>query len=276
MSIEPLVILGCGFTGTAAAVPAFAGGRPVFATARTETTALRALRTMGLGLTVAPRLTAAMVEPMVDGADVLVTFPPDGETDEALAAVMGRARSVVYVSSTGVYGERVGRIDEETPTDAREPKAAARLRAETLWRDAGAVALRAAGIYGPGRGLHRRIIDGSFRLPGDGSRVVSRVHVDDLAAMALGCLERGPRGEVFVAADDAPVPQGEVVRGLCAWLGLPPPATVALSDAPETLRHDRAVINERVKRATGLRLRYPTWREGFAQCLSAEGVAFKR
>ncbi|MDB4932950.1 MAG: hypothetical protein JWM10_5434 [Myxococcaceae bacterium] len=276
MSLEPLVILGCGFTGTAAAVPAFAAGRPVAATARHESTALRALRTMGLDLHVTPQLTAALVAPLVDGADVLVTFPPDGATDEALAAVMGRARSVVYVSSTGVYGERVGRIDEETPTDARDPKAAARLRAETVWRDAGAVALRAAGIYGPGRGLHRRLIEGTYRVPGDGSRVVSRVHVDDLAAMALGCLEPGLRGQVFVAADDAPVPQGEVVRGLCGWLGLPWPAAVALTEAPETLRHDRAVINERVKRATGLRLRYPSWREGFAQCLTAEGVAFTR
>jgi len=66
------------------------------------------------------------------------------------------------------------------------------------------------------------------------------------------------------------------VRGLCGWLGLSPPASVALTDAPETLRHDRAVINARVRAATGLTLRYPSWREGFAQCLTAEGVAFTR
>ncbi|MDO9022209.1 MAG: NAD-dependent epimerase/dehydratase family protein [Deltaproteobacteria bacterium] len=276
MSIEALLVLGCGFTGTAAAVSAFAAGRPVAATVRTEGTSLRSLRTMGVDVVVAPALTAALVEPMADGADVLVTFPPDGVTDDALAAVMKRARSVVYLSSTGVYGDRVGRIDEDTPTDAREPKAAARLRAEGAWRDAGATVLRAAGIYGPGRGLHRRLIEGSYRVPGDGSRVVSRVHVDDLAAMALGCLDRGLRGQCFVAADDAPVPQGEVVRALCAWMGLPPPASVALTDAPETLRHDRAVINARVKAVTGLTLRYPSWREGFAQCLTAEGVAFTR
>lgn len=276
MSTEPLVILGCGFTGVAAAVSAFATGRPVTGTVRKEGTALRSLRTMGLDLLVAPQLTADLIAPRVEGADVLVTFPPDGRTDEALAAVMGRARAVVYVSSTGVYGERVGRIDEDTPTDAREPKAAARLHAETVWRDAGATVLRAAGIYGPGRGLHRRLIEGSYRVPGDGSRVVSRVHVDDLAAMALGCLARGLRGECFAAADDAPVPQAEVVRWLCAGLGLPWPPTVAVTDAPETLRHDRSVVNARVKAATGLTLRFPTWREGFAQCLAAEGVAFAR
>lgn len=275
MSIEPLAILGCGFTGTAAACVALAAGREVRATVRTEAAAAP-LRRIGAAVTVAPRLTGELVAPLVEGAEVLVTFPPDGDTDEALAAVMGGALSVVYVSSTGVYGERAGIVDEDTPTDAREPRAAARLGAEAAWREAGAVALRAAGIYGPGRGLHRRMLEGSYRVPGDGSRVVSRVHVDDLAAMALGCLDRAAPGACFVAADDAPVPQGEVVRWLCDALGLPWPASVALNEAPETLRHDRAAVNARVKAALGLALRYPTWREGFAQCLTAEGVAFRR
>jgi nucleoside-diphosphate-sugar epimerase len=274
MSMEPLLILGCGFTGTAAASRALAAGRPVRATVRSPEAA-RTLRVIGADVTVAPSLTAALVAPLAEGAEVLVSFPPDGVTDEALAKVMGGARSVVYVSSTGVYGERVGIIDEETPTDARDPKAAMRLAAETAWREAGATALRAAGIYGPGRGLHRRLIEGSYRVPGEGERVVSRVHVEDLAAMALGCLAAGLRGGCFVAADDAPVPQGEVVRWLCEGLGLPWPRSVALSEAPPTLRHDRTVLNARVKRALGLTLRYPSWREGFAQCLRAEGVPFR-
>ncbi len=275
MSDEPLVILGCGFTGLAAARKALAAGRTVRATVRSETGG-EALRALGIEAWVGERLTAEVVEALIgDGATVLATFPPDGVTDEAVAAATRRARAVAYVSSAGVYGERTGRIDEETPTDARDAKAEGRLRAETTWRDAGATALRAAGIYGPWRGLHRRLLEGSYRVPGDGSRVVSRVHVEDLAAMALGCLEKGLRGEVFVAADDAPVPQGEVVRGLCGWLGLALPASVALGDAPETLRHDRTVVNTRVKRVLGMTLTYPSWREGFAQCLAAEGVVVK-
>lgn len=275
MSDEPLVILGCGFTGLVAARQALAAGRRVKATVRGDEAAT-ALRAMGVEAWVEERLTADAVEGLVeDGAVVLATFPPDGVTDEAAAGATRRARAVAYVSSTGVYGERTGRIDEETPTDARGPHEAARLRAETVWRDAGATALRAAGIYGPGRGLHRRLLEGRYRLPGDGSRVVSRVHVEDLAAMALGCLERGLRGEVFVASDDAPVPQGEVVRGLCEWLGLAMPEAVPLTEVHETMRHDRSMVNARVKQALGMTLKYPSWREGFAQCLAAEGVAVK-
>jgi len=270
----PLVVLGCGFTGTAAAVSARAAGRRVVATVRTEREALAPLRALGIEVVVAPALRAELVASWVDGADVLVTLPPDGATDAAIAPATTRARAVVYVSSTAVYGARTGRIDEDTPTEPRDPLGVARLGAEALWRDAGATALRAPGIYGPWRGIHRRLLEGVHRVPGDGARVVSRVHVEDLAAMALACLERAPRGACFVAGDDAPVPQIEVIRGVCGWLGLPLPASVPLEAVPETLRVDRAVDNARVKRATGIALGYPTWREGTAQCLRAEGVAF--
>ena len=58
-------------------------------------------------------------------------------------------------------------------------------------------------------------------------------------------------------------------------LGLPWPASVPVADVPETLQHDRSALNARVKRDLGLTLRYPIWREGFTQCLAAEGVAFQ-
>ena len=78
--------------------------------------------------------------------------------------------------------------------DPSEPRAAARLEAERIYLDLGATILRAAGIYGPGRGLHRRIIAGTFHLPGTGENTVSRIHVTDLAhahVMALGRLLAG-------------------------------------------------------------------------------------
>ena len=106
--------------------------------------------------------------------------------------------------------------------------------------------------------------------PGDGSRVVSRVHVEDLARIALTALERGSPGEVFVVADDTPVPQIVAVRGLCAMLGVEVPASVPLEEAAETLRHDRAVDNRRVRERLGVTLRFPGWREGFAHCLAVE------
>lgn len=266
----PLIVLGCGFTGSAAARLALDQGRRVIGTVRHADEPGRNVPP-AVELRVASTLTPALIDAVVPpDAEVLVTFPPDGATDARIAPCLGRARSIAYISTTGVYGDHRGRVGEETPVDVSSPRAAVRLDAERAWRAAGAVVLRAAGIYGPGRGLHRRLLAGTYRIPGDGSRVVSRVHVEDLARIALAALERGSPGEVFVVADDTPVPQIVAVRGLCAMLGVEVPASVPLEEAAETLRHDRAVDNRRVRERLGVTLRFPSWREGFAHCLAVE------
>jgi nucleoside-diphosphate-sugar epimerase len=167
-------------------------------------------------------------------------------------------------------------VDESTPVDPSEPRAALRLAAERVYLQQGATVLRAAGIYGSGRGLHRRLLTGDFRMPGDGFNVVSRVHVGDLARVVLA-LFAAPKGEhqgqVFVVGDDAPVPQIEVIRWLCRRLALPLPPSASIDEVAPTLRHDRSVDNTRVKRSLSLALEFPSYREGFEACLAAEGVS---
>lgn len=261
---RPLVVLGCGFVGAELARLARAVKRPVWATARTPTAVPE-----GVTLQVRAALTAdAIAEMPVDGADVVVAFPPDGSTDARIADALTRARAVAYISSTGVYGARTGIIDEATPLDLSSPSAKARGDAESLWRARGAVVLRAAGIYGPGRGLHLRLREGRHRIVEEGQRVVSRVHVTDLARLLLGALDRAPAASTFVVADDAPVPQGEVVRWLCERMGLAVPPSATVDEMPESLRHDRRVVGAHIQHTLSLALRYPTWREGFAHCLA--------
>ena len=274
----PLVILGCGFAGLEVArlglEAGFGDGADVIGTTRTAGPADGVLGR--IDRRVVPVLTREVVEALVPpGARVVVGFPPDGETDRAIAPALASAR-VVYVSTTGVYGSARGRVDEGTDVDPSEPRAAARLEAERAYREYGATVLRAAGIYGPGRGLHRRLLAGGFRIPGDGTNVVSRIHVTDLAKLALAVLATegdAHRGAVFVVADDAPVPQIEAIRWLCDRLRLPLPPSAPIEEVAETLRHDRAVDNRKIKRALSLSLDFPTYREGFEACLSAEGIS---
>jgi nucleoside-diphosphate-sugar epimerase len=278
---DVLVILGCGFTGTEAARRAVASGGRVIATTR-QSDRREALERLGIDVRVLPTLTTHDVRELVpEGARVLVTFAPDGQTDAAVAPALEAASRIAYISTTGVYGAHRGRVDEATPTDAREPRARERLDAERLYLERGATVLRAAGIYGPGRGLHLRVKSGAYRIPGDGANVVSRIHVADLARLALGALDRAvdanierakgaARGRIFVVADDAPVPQIEAIEWLCRRFDVPLPARVPIDQAPETLRHDRAVDNARIKAWTGLSLLYPSYREGFAACLDQD------
>lgn len=233
--------------GRAAARRAREGGERVVALVRSEASAA-ALRAEGFEV---------VAEVPAEG-DVLVCFPPDGKTDAALAPRL-QGRALVYVSTTSVYGGGV--VDDATPVlPAPSPRVRARLDAEEAWRAAGATVLRCPGIYGPDRGLHRRVIRGEHRLPGDGSAFLSRIHVDDLASLLLAA--RRVPGETFVVGDREPASQAEV----CAWIArtydVPMPPSVPIEEVHETLRGDRRVDGSRALARLGVTLRYPTYREG--------------
>ena len=126
------------------------------------------------------------------------------------------------------------------------------------------VALRAAGIYGPGRGLVDRIRAGTYRVIGDGTSHVGRIHVADLVAAIVAAGSSAVTGAIN-AADDDPAPIGEVADAVAARLGLPPPPRVPASAvSPEIagmLTADRRIANRRLRDELGVALRYPSWRD---------------
>ncbi|MDR3616810.1 MAG: hypothetical protein P4L53_24855 [Candidatus Obscuribacterales bacterium] len=206
---------------------------------------------------------------------VFVSFPPDGQTDAILAPAVKEAQKIVYISTTGVFGGAKGLVDESTPVDGRDEKTVNRLEAEKVWRDIGAIILRAPGLYGPATGLHLRLKSGTYRLPGKGSNHISRIHLDDLASIALAAFERAPKSSLYVVGDESPVPQIEVVEFLCSKLNLPMPESISLEDAHATVRGDRQVVANRVLEDLGVTLKYPTYKQGYEQCLAATADSVK-
>ena len=198
---------------------------------------------------------------LISGAHVLVSFPPDEVADRQLSQLSSEAASLVYISSTGVYGRLSGEIDESSPTDLTA--AASRLQAEALWRQRGAVVLRAAGLYDMSSGLHKRLQAGTYRIPGDGSNYVSRIHLDDLAQIILAALQKAKPGSIYVAADSRPATHREVAQWLCDRLKLQLPATVPLDMVHETLRGNRRINAKKVLLDLGVQLRYPSFIEGY-------------
>ena len=263
MSID-LMVLGCGFSGSAIARRALADGKRVLATVRSADRAetLRADPALAeLELLTLPALPADIGLNASAATHVVIAFPPDGETDARIAPSLAGAHGVTYISSTGVYGERTGRVDDTTPVASPASARAQRiLDAEQCYRAIGGTVLRCPGIYGKQRGLHMRVLRGEHRIPGDGSRTLSRIHVDDLASFALAA--RATHGETFVVGDLAPVPHIEVVRFLCELHGLPLPPRTPWVQVHETLRADRAVDSSRAREVLGVKLRYLTYLEG--------------
>ena len=260
MSVD-VVVFGAGFTGTAVCRAALTRGKTTLGVVRSEESA-RQLRAWGVEATTDACATVAD-ERVGPTTHAIVTFPA---TDTPFADRLGHARAISYLSTTGVYGELEGVIDDRTPVPtAPSPKYAAILATEAAFRAVGAAVLRSPGIYGESRGIHARLRRGEFRLSGDGSGYGSRIHVEDLAALLLAS-DQAP-GETFVVGDLEPCRQVDMVRWLCEAMNLPLPESAPLSEVHETLRRNRRVDPSRALARLGVVVRYPTFRDGLAHLM---------
>ena len=245
-------VIGAGYTGNRLVARLLADGERVTATRRHG----------GEG-TIA--LDLARPDTVRISADaIVVCLAPPGDDPAGEVSQLAGARRLVYVSSTGVYAHGNGAwVDESWPCEPVTALGRARVVAERALPPA-AIALRVAGIYGPGRGLVDRIRAGTYRILGDGRVHVSRIHVDDLVEAIVRAGRSLVAGPVNVADDD-PAPIAEVAVALASQLGVPPPKHVDPSTVdPEVagmLLADRRIDNTRMKRELGVVLRYPSWRD---------------
>ncbi|WP_426751608.1 GNAT family N-acetyltransferase [Myxococcus sp. Y35] len=262
----PLVLLGSGYTLTRFAVAEARAGRDVRAATR-DATRRAELERAGARVT---SLEEALTQ--TAGAHVVVSVPPEAGLDDRIASALAERppERLIYLSSTGVYGRARGHVDEDTPVELSTPSARARIDAESRFLPLGAMVMRIAGIYGPGRSMHTRLLSGALRLPEGGGGRISRIHVDDLVDAIRVVLVRGDAGAVYCVADDRAAPTEEPVAWLCQRLGVPMPPRVPLESLNETVRGDRAVSNARL-RTLGWAPRYPDFIAGYTAMLEAEG-----
>lgn len=275
------LVVGAGYTGSALVKRLVAAGHDVIATRRTAgELAIGEIRHPVLALDLAQ---APAVE--YPDATVVCCAPPGADpAREMYNLVALGARRIVYVSSTGVYAAGGGAwVDESWPLAPVTATGRARLAAEQALAtaaatvpamahftgpDAGIAMLRAAGIYGPGRGLVERMRAGTYRIVGDGRAHVSRIHVDDLVETIVRAGESTATG-AFNVADDDPAPIGEVADAVAVMLGRPPPPRVPAAsvdaEVAGMLTADRRIANARIKRELGVVLRYPSWRDALAR-----------
>jgi nucleoside-diphosphate-sugar epimerase len=227
--------------------------------------------------------------PDFDGQLVYYAVPPaptgtgDPRLERFLARLMGTPRRIVYLSTTGVYGDRAGAVvDEETAVAPQSARAVRRVAAELALRDwAGArdvswCILRVAGIYGPGRLPLERLrraepaIDPAEASPGN------RIHVEDLvtACIAAGRSARAHRGifNITDGTDDSIT--GYLLR-VARLSGLPAPpfvsrAVAARDSSPAAwsfLGESRRADNRRMREELGVALAYHDLDEGIRASL---------
>jgi len=270
-----IAVLGAGYIGLATARACAAGAAAVWAVRRRVLpgepgiTSLAGDVTSGLipGLPAALDAILLAVAPAggADGYDA--TYPPAARAAVALARATG-ARSLVYTSSTGVYGGRDGAwVDESTPRRGEGPGNRALIEAEDILLDAGldgVTVLRVAGIYGPGRDPRPRFAQPAL-LPMRGEYWVNLAHQADIvAAIAASLAQAGPP-RVLNVSDGAPATAAEIARWCATAQGLDP-GSLDFSGAGAPARSNQRVSNAALA-ATGWRARFPTFRDGFTDGL---------
>jgi nucleoside-diphosphate-sugar epimerase len=262
-----VVVLGLGFTGARLARRLLLRGVPVAAPVR----GMRRFPDLALAGLQLSELSLDHPETMLlpRNAVVAVSIPPLPEPEgEALReTIRGIAPvRVVYVSSTGVYGDQVA-VDENTPAEPNDDRGRLRLE-EERWIASGpwtSLILRSAAIYGPGRGVHTAIRDGKPPRSA-GSGIVSRIHVDDLAAIVEAGMFSDIQG-AWPVADDAACSSEEIAQWCRKLLKLEAAEKQIPVGKPIT---GRKVDGRKVREMLEVSLRYPSWQAGIEASLAEE------
>ncbi|WP_347332559.1 SDR family oxidoreductase [Marinimicrobium locisalis] len=228
----------------------------------------------------------AMKEVLASGFGVIVvTMTPSERGDEgyrrayvqtcenlvAGLKASGKApRLILYVSSTGVYGQGEGEwVDESSPTLPNRASGERLLEAEQVIGSSGFphCIVRFSGIYGPGRHrLLEQVRRGRATLSG---RYTNRIHSEDCAGVMAHLIERHRLGEkvapLYLASDCEPAPMAEVVN----WLSMHLKVDEA-KFAPDQGGQGKRCSNRRL-RDTGYEFLYPDYRAGYKALLAEEG-----
>lgn len=226
---------------------------------------------------------------------VLHSAPPPGSgkgdprTQRLLATLASAAslpRRIVYISTTGVYGDCAGaRVPETRPLAAISPRGQRRVAAEGLLRELGRRGLlrisilRAPGIYAADRLPLDRIRRGDPVLAANEDVYTNHIHAEDLAAACVHALEHGGANRAYNICDDSALPMGDWFDRLADAFGLPRPPRASRAEVKTRLSpmllsfmgESRRLENMRMKRELKVCLRYPTVDAGIAAALKQQG-----
>lgn len=278
--MKTLLSIGHGYSAQALARRLLPQGWRIIGTTRTEEGAA-ALRATGVEALAWP---GADLRSALAQASHLLTSVAPGEADPVVAALGPEIAAaglewVGYLSTTAVYGHHNGDwVDEATPLAPTTARGAARAQAEAEWAALGLPLhiFRLAGIYGPGRGPFEKVREGSARRIHKPGQVFSRIHVEDIANVLEAAILR-PSPGVYNVCDDDPASPEDILGLAARMLNLPEPPMVAYEDAEMSpmarsfYAENKRVRNDRIKDVLGVKLLYPTYREGLAAILAAEG-----
>jgi len=288
IGLPRLLILGCGDVGMRL-LPLLTGRFRVYAvTSQPERRA--ELRDAGAVPIVADLDDPATLRRLSGLAGLVVHLAPPAASGlldvrtRHLCAILPEHARLVYISTSGVYGDCQGAYIDETRTPApRNERAHRRVDAETVlrgWgrRSAGRVSiLRVPGIYAADRLPIKRLEQGTSALRAEDDVHTNHIHADDLARIIFRALFKGRAGRVYHAVDDSKLKMADYFDLVADAFQLARPPRLARTElravvSPMLLSfmsESRRMANGRIRHELGVRLRYPRVQDALAQMAGA-------
>lgn len=275
---QRILINGCGRIGTRLGLTLADRGAQVYGLRRSTTPLPEPLNTISADVTDERNLTAQL-PPALDLVYVILT--PDRYDDagyrasyvagtqsivNALKASGNQQARLIFVSSTGVYGQNQGEwVDETSPTEPDRFSGKRLLEAEAIAaRHSGSsISVRFGGIYGPDReALRRRVVNGGA-CQAKPPLYTNRIHEDDCVGILAHLGALADPAAVYIGVDNAPCSQCEVMDWLAEQLGCP---AVPRAEGHGTTAGKRC-SNRRLL-ASGYQFRFPDYRAGYSALLN--------
>ena len=211
-------------------------------------------------------------------ADIVVHLAPplmQGSLDQRtrnLVAILPRHGRLVYVSTTGVYGDCKGAyFDETRPVAPVNARAERRVDAERVLRrwarhhEGKLSILRVPGIYAADRLPLERLRQGTPALLDSDDVYTNHIHADDLAQIIALALFRAQPLRIYHTVDDSALKMGDYFDQVATAFKLPLPPRVPRAELSKQvspmllsfMSESRRLSNERMKTELGVRLRWP-------------------
>ncbi|MES9904533.1 MAG: SDR family oxidoreductase [Sedimenticola sp.] len=280
------LIIGCGYLGKKVALALRRQGVDATGVVRSEAgvSALAALGIEALRVDLDDPDTPPLP---LSGCELFYFAPPprSGIKDSRVARLLaacdrqGAPRRIVYLSTTGVYGDCAGDwVDETRPVKPVAERALRRRDAEERFhqwcqtRPTELVILRVAGIYGPGKLPLERLRKRLPMVREEEAPYTNRIHIDDLVQVSLAAMTQGGNGEVYNVSDGHPGNMADYFNRIADRTGLPRPPSISLAEVEGRLsagmlsymRESRRLDNRKMLRELGVVLRHKDLESGLA------------
>jgi len=287
-----MIIIGCGYVGQRVAQKLQQQRKVITGIVRSDTT-IAALKKINIDTIQCDLETEALVVNSTLNESIFYFAPPPSQGKEDLGmktfidglATSGLPRRIVYISTTGVYGNCKGEwVDETHPANPQADRAKRRWHAEQLLQKLAdetkveIIILRVAGIYGKNKLPLERIKKAMPMIAEKDAPWTNRIHADDLVRSCIAAMESGINREIYNVCDGSPSNMADYFNQVADKAGLTRPPIIELNEAEEQLSvgmlsylaESRRLSNKKLINELKVKLLYPNLKAGLAACFEAK------